>query len=212
VSFIFLVNFINSGLYGNNGITCSGGSCRQRTTVIAGSIVGAGIGLILCLLAVWLCYRRCKGRPLKSNRAFVLTTADSRHARQPFDSHLFKSGVWSSRYLQDGKCHGPHRCLLSFDYQTLKVSGSGNDNNGVFVIDGIISMKTGRMGLNKTYTSTLSQSSAFFQSQILIQLVWNTKNSQFEGKWYVHTKNYRAENKFYLKYNQQQLISLYETL
>ena len=206
-----LAGVINSASSSNSGYTWSNASCRQRTTVIAGSIVGGGCGLVLCLITAWSCYKHCKGKPLTSNTAFV----QRRYLRKPpaesAEGVPFKSGVWSSRHMEDTKWRGPDRCLLSFDHQLSKVTGSGYDHLGIFTIDGVFSTKTARMGLTKIYAATPCLPSTHLKSKILIQLSWNFEQRHFEGKWYIRTSKYHAENKFYLKLHQPQTLSLYET-
>ena len=68
------------------------------------------------------------------------------------------------------------------------------------------------MGLTKIYASTPLFSSTYLKSKSMIQLSWNSEQRQFEGKWYMRTSEYRAENKFFLKFHHQQALSLYETL
>lgn len=205
----FPVNFIDSGVSGN-GIICSGTGCRRRAALIGGSVVGGGIGLVLCLFSLWFCYRRCKGRPWKNNRQFIRSRTNP---RMVLDQTPFKSGVWSSRHLQDTLWQGPVRYMLSFDHHSFTVTGSGVDYIGSFTVDGLFSPETGRMALTKMYSVQNTRPSTSTKLRTIIQLQWNETAHQFEGKWYTQTKTYRAENRFYLKFNQhQQPSSLYETL
>jgi hypothetical protein len=80
----------------------------------------------------------------------------------------------------------------------------------VFTIDGCYSNRTSRIGLTKSYQLGTGNRSQNFGHQVLIQLVWNSETRQFEGKWYVQTKKYRAEDKFELKFSNQQQLSPYE--
>ena len=195
---------------GNGGSLCFDTGCRQRAALIGASAIGGCIGSVLCLLACWFGWRWWKGRPWYSNEKFIQTR---RKRLVVPDSSPFKSGVWSSRYLQETRWHGPYRHLLSFDQQTSKVSGCGQDEIGPFSIDGLFSLNTGRLAFTKAYTLQNAHSSIYTRHRLIVQLSWNEETRQFEGKWYVQTKTYRAENRFYLKFNQHQHpSSLYETL
>ena len=212
MSYLSFINIVYSGSINNNGVysgtsvSCASGNCRQRSAVIAGSIVGGGIGIPLLVIGIILCCRRYKGRPSKTNPAFVTATNLESH-----DVTIFKSGIWLSRHLQFGKWYDSHRTALSFDPQSFKVTGSGSDNIGMFTVDGIYSVKTSRMGLTKTYQLSTGNRLENFGQQIIIQLTWNSDSHQFEGKWHVQTKNYRGVDRFELKFSQQQQqISPYE--
>jgi hypothetical protein len=199
-------NFDGNNHYSSTGIFCSSVNCRQNTAVIAGSIVGGIIGLILLLIGILFCYCRCKGRPSRTNFKFVNVKNRKSKKHDLYDITVFKSGIWSSRYLQCGIWHGPNYFSLLFDFQSFKVAGSGSDNIGRFIIDGTYSIKTGRMGLIKIYQLGTGNR----EHQIIIQLIWNPETYQFEGKSYVRTKTYREENRFELKFTRQQQLSPYE--
>lgn len=170
---------------------CSSGNCRRYTALIAGSIVGGSVAIILCLLGLFLCIRRCKNRPSKSNAIFV---HDS-NASNITHGNLFQSGIWSSRYLHDGIWHGPHSISLSFDGQLFEVTGSGSDELGTFTVTGPYSNKTARMGLMQVYRTN------HLERQIILQVIWNPQTRQFEGKRYVRCKTHREETQFELKFN-----------
>ena len=209
------VSFVGSGLSGNTGVTCTSAACRQRATLIAGSITGAGIGLVLVGIIIFACCRHWKGRPRRSNATFVNTINQRDVTQQLYDVTMFKSGSWYSRYLYYAKWHGPDHCSLSFDQQQSTVTGAGLDDLGAFTMSGIFSARTGRMGLTKTYTpDTVAYGLAQPKHEITIQLIWNPHTRQFEGKWYVQTNKYRGENRFILKFNpqQQQQLFLHQTL
>lgn len=106
--------------------------------------------------------------------------------------NLFKSGIWSSRYLRYGIWQGPYSITLSFDSHLFEVTGSGSDDLGTFTITGTYSPKTTRMALTKIYRMNY---------QIILQLIWNDQTRQFEGKRYLQCKISREENRFELKFN-----------
>lgn len=163
-------------------------------------MVGGGIIMILVLIGILFCCCRCRGQPSQTNLKFVNVTNRKHNI---YDNTLFKSGIWSSRYLQCGIWHGPNYFTLSFDSRLLKVTGSGADHIGMFIIDGTYSIRTGRIGLTKIYQFPNRNQSENLEYQIIIQLIWNSETRQFEGKRYVRTKIYREENRFELKFSKQ---------
>ncbi|CAF4087681.1 unnamed protein product, partial [Adineta steineri] len=88
--------------------------------------------------------------------------------------------------------------------------GSGVDDIGSFTIDGTYSNETNRIGLTKQYQIGTGDPSQNLGHQVIIQVTWNEKNNQFEGKWYVQTKKYHGEGKFQLKFDEQQQLPPYE--
>jgi hypothetical protein len=203
-------NIDSHSLYGSGSIDCSTSNCRQHTTIIAGSIVGGGIGMILVIVGIVLYYSRCKGRPSQTNLKFVNSTNHNTSKCDLYDTTLFKSGIWSSRYLQFGLWHDFHLSVLLFDPQSFKITGSGSDNIGMFTIDGTYSPKTRRIGMIKAYQLGTGNRLDKFDYQMIIQLIWNSETRQFEGKWYVQTKKYRGENKFELRFSKQQQPCTYQ--
>ncbi|CAF3858727.1 unnamed protein product [Rotaria sp. Silwood1] len=104
-----------------------------------------------------------------------------------YDKDHFEAGVWSCRYYQYNKWHGPYHLSLSFDHLTSKVSGQGIDDVGIFTIDGVFSSQTHRMDLIKTYERDTGNSNENIEHQVTLQLTWNSDHNQFEGKWFVRT-------------------------
>lgn len=206
-------NADGNSVYGMTNSFCSGVKCRHSTAIIAGSIVGGGLAMILLLIGIIICSRRCKGRPSQTNLTFINATNNRNNKHQFYDITLFKSGIWSGRYLQFGIWHDVQRLTLKFDPQSFKVTGSGSDNVGMFIIDGYYSNRTGRMGIVKTYLIGTGNRLQNFGHHVIIQVTWNSETRQFEGKWYVQTKRYREENKIELKFSkQQQQISPHENV
>ena len=174
---------------------------------------------MLLIFGAICCHRRCKGRPFRRNPTFT----NMRNVNQPrhesndiqprhesYDINAFQSGTWSSRYFQYGRWNGPYKFSLSFDSESMKVTGSGSDNIGAFTIDGSYSMTTHRIGLTKQYQAGTGNPKENLGHQVTIQLTWNDQNRQFEGKWYVQTSKYHGEDKFELKFNEQYVSTVYE--
>jgi hypothetical protein len=117
-----------------------------------------------------------------------------------FDAKIFESGNWITRYYQYNKWHEPYELSLSFDHQALAIAGSGSDNVGAYVIDGIFSPQSRRIGLTKTYQLGTGNKLENLGHTVTIQLEWNSIHHQFEGKWYVRTKVFHGEDAFELKF------------
>jgi hypothetical protein len=198
------------GYYGGSSSSCTTAECQRNSGIIAGSIIGGIFGLVLLVFGTICCCKHCKGRPFRKNSTFVRLALSNQLSQEPHDISAFQSGIWSSRYFQYGKWHGPYQFSLSFDPQSQKVTGSGSDDVGTFTIDGTYSMKTHRIGLTKTYQAGTGNRSENLGHQVTIQLTWNAQNNQFQGKWYVQTNKYHGEDKFELSFNGQQPANVYE--
>ncbi len=164
--------------------------------------------MLICL-PVYCC---CAGRPSRSNARFVNSATKYNEETQIIDIKLFQSGVWESQYFQYKKWHGFHQVDLFFDAQQLKVTGSGFDDIGMYTIDGVYSTHSRRMGLTKTYQAGTGNLSQNLGHKVTIQLEWNRNTNQFEGQWYVRTRNFKGSGDFTLKLNKQQLpiLPIYE--
>ncbi len=193
------------GYYGGSGSLCTTYTCRQTNGIIAGSVIGGIVGLILLVFGTLCCCRHCKGRPFRKNSTFVNKLNGKQLKQETYGVNPFQSGIWSSRYFQYTRWHGPYQFSLLFDPQSMKVTGSGSDDVGTFTIDGTYSTETSRIALTKTYQAGTGNRSENLGHQVTIQLTWNAQNNQFEGKWYVQTNKYHGEDKFELKFDGQQL-------
>ncbi|CAF3595305.1 unnamed protein product [Adineta steineri] len=198
------------GFYGGSGSSCTTAACRNRSGIIAGIIIGSVVGLGFLIFGVSWCCKRCKGRPFRTNSNFIGKGTSKNPHENIYNGYQFQSGTWSGQYYQYGGWHGPYRCSLSFNSQLMNVSGSGVDDIGSFTIDGTYSNETHRIGLTKQYQLGTGDPSQNLGHQVIIQLTWNEKNNQFEGKWYVQTKKYHGDGKFQLKLDEQQQLRPYE--
>lgn len=137
---------------------------------------------------------------MRSNWIFVHCTRRNRSTK--YSRPLFPSGTWVSRYYQYGKWHDPYELELSFDSENCQVTGSGSDDVGQFIIVGIYSTKTLRMGLKKTYKYGTGNPRENLGHTVAIQLKWNQERSCFLGKWFVQTSQYHGENMWELKFHE----------
>jgi hypothetical protein len=145
------------------------------------------------------CCKFCKGRPLRKNSTFANVAFSKIDKQEAYNVTPYQSGIWSSRYYQYTGWHGPYQFSLSFDAQSMKVTGSGTDDVGTFIIDGTYSVEIHRMDLIKKYQIGTGNPLDNFGHEVTIQLTWNADNHQFEGTWYIKTSTYSGEDKFELK-------------
>jgi hypothetical protein len=103
--------------------------------------------------------------------------------------------------------HASWQLSLRFYSPSMKVMGSGSDHVGAFTINGIYSRETNRLDLTKTYESSTDDSSQNLERQVTIQLIWNTQERQFEGKWSVQTGIYHHNAVFEYKLSRTSIES-----
>ncbi|CAF1035950.1 unnamed protein product [Rotaria sordida] len=186
------------------------GSCFTRECTLTEKIITscAIMGLLgLIIWRLWACYRRYTGgRPSQMNTDFIRENSLENHN---YKKDPFETGVWSFRYCQYGKWHGPYRLLTYFDRSLGEMVGEGTDDVGNFTFDGIFSSKNLRLALTQKYKEGTSDPKQNLGHTSTIQLTWNSNNNQFEGKWYVQTKKYSGDDKFELKF-EESLVHLLE--
>ena len=83
----------------------------------------------------------------------------------------FQTGIWIAQYSQNTRRHGLHELSLSFDTQSMKITESGSDDIGSLNINGIYSMETYRIDLEKNYISDAGDYLRNFGQQVNIQLI-----------------------------------------
>ncbi|CAF1173020.1 unnamed protein product, partial [Adineta steineri] len=171
---------------------CTDSICQQQDTVAEYAIVGC----VLIIFGIACYYIRRQGSPAHSNATYVDLPSNEVQLQE---SNQFISGVWSCQYYQYNIWHGRYRFSLVFDSETQKVTGNGSDNVGVYTIEGIYSSRTNRMGLIKTYQKGTGNPIQNLGHDVTIQVVWNSNQRQFKGKWYVRTNKYSGQDKFKLK-------------
>ena len=187
----------------------SGGGGADGTAIGIG--VGVGMGtllLICCCTCCTVCMRRfCIGRPLRPNSTYIRSGLAMQN---DMSQSVFVSGNFESFYVQYGKQHGPSKLTLTFypeaDYI---VHGGGQDNVGIYIITGIYSPRTLRMGLKKYYQRGTGDPSENLGHIVTIQVQWYSESQQFEGKYYVQTNRHRDENKFIIRFQNKKHLRPY---
>lgn len=179
----------------NNPKSCSGPACEHTGVIVLSIFGGLLVILIVCKIILY-CYQRRLSRWASRN---ALCFPSSRKYT-PCAENVFQSGSWSARYLQLGTWVGPHSYSITFESPSFKITGSGSDDVGTFLLTGAYSKETGRILLIKTYQLGTGDPSKNFGHRVWVQLTWNEKNSQFEGKWHVRAKAVCGKGLFELKY------------
>jgi hypothetical protein len=178
------------------------GTSSSTAGIIAGSVIGGVILILICFCCcLYLCGRHCgilRGRPLRSNNRYVQSGVT-----MPSDiGHIiFQPGAFQSFYYQYNARHGPYNMTLAFYPEAgYIVHGGGSDNIGSFVITGIYSPRTLRMGLEKHYQLGTGDPTENLGHTVTIQVKWNHENQQFQGKYYLQTRRHRDENEFIIRF------------
>ncbi|CAF4426872.1 unnamed protein product, partial [Adineta steineri] len=93
---------------------------------------------------------------------------------------VFRSGTYATYYHQYNLEHGPYDVKLGFYPQAdYRVHGGGVDDIGAYVITGVYSPSTLRMGLEKHYQLGTGNSSENLGHKVTIQVEWDAYNQQF---------------------------------
>lgn len=169
---------------------------RRDCALISLGISGCIISVGLLSFIAWRCSRRCRGKPIRSNSQFLAKGDVEKSNEKLLKMNHFQSGSWLCKYFQHGQWHEQHLVTLSFNPETLQVTGSGSDDIGNYSVEGTYSLDTVRLAMVKSYGLVESENIA-----VTIQLTWNIAKELFEGKWYVQTKKYHDEDKIELKFD-----------
>lgn len=138
--------------------------------IVFAIFIGSWLGIPFILVGIFCCCGCFTGPKLQENLVFVNTKNSKQSKKELDDVNVFQSGIWSSRYFQYNNWHGPHEFTLSFDPQSMKVTGSRSDNVGTFTIDGLYSYQTRRIGLTKQYQAGIGNPCQNLGHQMIIQL------------------------------------------
>ena len=130
---------------------------------------------------------RLVGEPFLSNEHYIQDGT----VKEPSNltESVFISGIFQYYYFQCETARGPFSMRLDFNsHAEYTVEGGGEDDIGTYVITGVYSPKTLRMGLKKQYQARTGNSSANLGHKITIQVQWSVVRQQFDGKYYLRTK------------------------
>ena len=166
-------------------------------------VIGAFISFVVfCLLPLCRVCLILIHRVRHSNKRYI-----HHGAKQPIElgRSMFTPGTYQTYYFQYGSHHGPFSMTLGFRPQDgYIVDGGGTDDIGTYVITGIYSLETLRMGLIKQYQVGTGNPTENLGHQVTIQVEWNSENEQFEGKYYLRTSRHRDSNKFVIRHDNEE--------
>lgn len=199
--FLFFASFSFEMYVSGRGSSSYGHSSGKCGTTCIWIIVGLTLGISLPIIYCCCCIKTDTG-PLQDNLTFVNSGERVEGTQEVLnDAKMFQSGVWFSRYYQNGEMHGPHEISLSFDPETKEIKGSGKDDVGIYGAEGTFSKEAYRIGLTKCYELGTGDTLQNSGHSVVIQLIFNKEQNQFEGQWYVRTSDYCGEGKFILTFD-----------
>ena len=136
----------------------------------------------------WKCFEeRVLCQPTHSNEHYIQDGT----VKEPSDltESMFIPGIFQYCYFDYEAAHGPFSMRLDFNpHAEYTVHGGGEDDIGTYVITGVYSPETLRMGLIKQYQAGTGNSSENLGHKITIQVEWSFARQQFDGQYYLRTK------------------------
>ncbi|CAF4594569.1 unnamed protein product [Rotaria sp. Silwood2] len=162
---------------GRGSTLCFSIECGPLELLFSLFVVIVLMGVLVCLVMA-CCYQCTSGKPSQVNEDFIRQGSLNYH---DYEKYPFETGIWSFRYYQYDKWHGPYRVSLTFDRSLGKVTGQGTDDVGIFTIDGIFSSENFRLALTQIYEAETGDPTENLGHTSTIQLTWNSNNNQFEG-------------------------------
>ncbi len=154
--------------------------------------------IVCCCFCTAGLVRNLDGRPLRSENVYIDTGMAMQY---DMSKSVFISGQFVNYYYQNNRYHGPYDMQLAFYPQTgYTVHGGGTDDVGTYIITGVYSPRTLRMGLKQHYQKGTGDPLKNLGHTVKIQVEWNSINGQFEGKYYLRTEKHRDENIFIIRF------------
>ena len=144
--------------------------------------------LIFCIPCCVAAYRKYGKRLIKALPSNDIYVQGGNYIGYGIGDAIFRSGSYETYYFQYGTRHGPFPMKLGFYPQaSYVIHGGGKDNIGTFVINGIYSPNTLRMGLTKKYQSGTGNPNENLGHEVTIQVEWNNELQEFKGQYYLAT-------------------------
>ncbi|CAF1039600.1 unnamed protein product [Adineta steineri] len=188
---------------GTKNSSCNTVGCQRGLFLSSVAVVVVVVICLACFLKHYGLAGKARKSPSNVLPAQNVTNPVCRQNRS--GTNIFKSGFWETRYFQDDTWHGPHQLSLWFDPNHTTLTGLGMDDVGKFTFAGTYSNETRQIDVKKEYSEYLDNRSENSDYPTTIQLMWNSKTDQFEGKWSVQTDEYNGEDLFDLKFQKSHL-------
>eukprot|EP01084_Bolivina_argentea_P301039 519237_1 len=168
----------------------------------AGVIVGCIIGGIVGLFCLCICYKNIHSKYLqeswfKSPTVWVNNNGISGEKHEG-EANPFIDGMYNGHYCQYRQRYIMYDFKLIF-HDSNVVTGSGTDTVGDYNIEGLYSVNTARMQLNKRYIEGTGDLNENLGHTVKIKLEWSSSKQQFAGPWYVKTHKYEGTGKWIIK-------------
>ncbi|CAF3411273.1 unnamed protein product [Rotaria sp. Silwood1] len=169
--------------------------------IIVGSVIGGLLVLIcimgLCIIACSCGFYCCRGRPLRSNKAYIYNGFPVHNS---IGNIIFQSNTFTGFYFKDGIWYEPHYFTLAFYPQAnYTVYGKGKDSLGLYVAKGVYSPRTLRMAFDKYYQTEFGNVRQNQNKKMTIQVTWNPFTQSFEGKHYLKDGKYVEEQPYIMQ-------------
>ena len=169
--------------------------------------------LICCIVCCATAYRRFGKRLIKALPSNDIYVQGGNYIEYGIGDLIFRSGSYETYYFQYGTRHGPFPMKLGFYPQAgYVVHGGGKDDIGTFVISGIYSPNTLRMGLTKKYQIGTGNPNENLGHEVMIQVEWNNEQQEFKGQYYLKTSQHVDRNEFVIRPQIQTSIYSHQTV
>ena len=185
--------------------------------IIGGALAGGVVILIAlsvcCIICCDAAYRRYGKRLIKALPSNDIYVQGGKYIGYGIGDSFFRSGSYETYYFQYGNLHGPFPIKLAFDpHAGYVVDGGGKDDIGSFVISGIYSPNTLRMGLTKKYQSGTGNPNENLGHEMTIQVEWNNELQEFRGQYYLETSQHADRNEFVIRHRIQTYFYCHQTV
>ncbi len=111
--------------------------------MLISSVVECLVILAIGVVSLTICCKSYKNESRQYNSTFINSAIENINYQEEYNTVPFQSSIWPSRYFRYGRWHGLHQFPLFFHAQWMKVIGSGFDDIGTFIINGMYSLIDG---------------------------------------------------------------------
>ncbi|CAF4081729.1 unnamed protein product [Adineta steineri] len=184
----------NSTVVDNSYIVGSG---RRKVFIIAGGSLGLIFMIGMGIFVYNLYFKKRQHIPTFP----VVIYEKSKQEENVQEANRFQSGTWSIEYYHNEEWYGPFQITLSFNSQSMQVTGSGSDNVGILTMNGVYSAVLEQINITKKYQLGTGDPIENKDHEVKIQLRWHSTNQQFEGSSLINYSGYQLQGKCRLKFH-----------
>ncbi|CAF0935635.1 unnamed protein product [Adineta steineri] len=179
----------------NNSYIVGGG--RRKVFIVAGGSLGLIFMISMGIFIYCLCFKKRQHIPTFP----VVIYEKSKQEEDVQEANRFQSGTWSIEYYHNEGWYGPFQITLSFNSQSMQVTGSGSDNVGIFTLNGVYSAISEQINMTKKYQLGTGDPIENKGHEVKMQLRWQSTNQQFEGSLLISYSGYQVQGKCRLKFH-----------